>query len=151
MAKDAKNDNMQTEKQSKGNMAKTEKNSAEKTGAEKKTVAEKKADDVKKAVAEKNNDDMKKAAAEKKATAEKKNVTRRKRSRNVAGVLAIMTGAIGLHKFYLGQWKKGIFYVLFFWTGIPGLLGLLEGAHLLGSDAEPERKPVPTKDVTVKA
>lgn len=150
MAKDAKNDNMQTEKQSKGNMAKTGKNSAEKTGAEKKTVAEKKADDVKKAVAEKKNDDMKKTGAEKKTTAAK-NVTRKKRSRNVAGILAIMTGAIGLHKFYLGQWKKGIFYVLFFWTGIPGLLGLLEGAHLLGSDAEPERKAVPTKDVTVRA
>ena len=74
---------------------------------------------------------------------------KRKPSRTVAGVLAIFTGAIGLHKFYQGQWKKGIFYLLFFWTGIPAMLGLLEGAHLLGSDAEPERKP--SNDVTVKA
>ena len=62
----------------------------------------------------------------------------RKPSRAVAGVLAIFTGAIGVHKFYLGEWKKGIFYLLFFWTGIPAMLGLLEGAHLLGSDAEPD-------------
>lgn len=74
---------------------------------------------------------------------------KRKPSRTVAGVLAIFTGAIGVHKFYQGQWKKGIFYLLFFWTGIPGMLGLLEGAHLLGSDAEPERKP--SDHVTVKA
>ncbi|MBR0145177.1 MAG: TM2 domain-containing protein [Eubacterium sp.] len=62
----------------------------------------------------------------------------RKKSRTIAGVLAIFTGAIGLHKFYLGNWKKGIVYLLFFWTGVPAALGLLEGAHLLGSDAEPE-------------
>ncbi|MCR4837985.1 MAG: TM2 domain-containing protein [Eubacterium sp.] len=60
----------------------------------------------------------------------------RKKNRTLAGVLAILTGTLGIHKFYLGQWKKGILYLLFFWTGIPMLLSLLEGAHLLGSEKQ---------------
>ena len=59
----------------------------------------------------------------------------KKKSRTLAGVLAILAGTVGIHKFYLGEWKKGILYVLFFWTGIPMLLSLLEGAKLLGSEA----------------
>ena len=62
--------------------------------------------------------------------------TAKKKNRTLAGVLAILTGTIGIHKFYMGQWKKGILYLLFFWTGVPGLLSVLEGAHLLGSDEE---------------
>ena len=73
----------------------------------------------------------------------------KKRSRTAAGVLAIFLGAIGVHKFYQGQWKQGILCLLFFWTGIPAVVGLLEGAALLGSDdgetetvSEPaEKKP----------
>ena len=67
-----------------------------------------------------------------------KKKTERKRSRTAAGVLALLCGAIGVHKFYLGEWKKGILFFLFFWTGIPGVLGVVEGAHLLGSDGEEE-------------
>jgi TM2 domain-containing membrane protein YozV len=44
-----------------------------------------------------------------------------------AGVLAILLGGIGIHKFYLGQTGRGILYLLFFWTGIPALIGLIEG------------------------
>ena len=60
----------------------------------------------------------------------------KKKNRTLAGVLAILTGTLGIHKFYLGQWKKGLLYLLFFWTGIPMLLSLLEGAHLLGSEKQ---------------
>ena len=63
---------------------------------------------------------------------------KRKRSRTLAGVLALLCGTIGVHKFYLGEWKKGILFLLFFWTGIPGVLSVLEGAHLLGSDGDEE-------------
>lgn len=139
-AKNTKDDKTLIQKQSKDNSKNNGQYSEKKVAAEKNATVEKRVD------TERKTDDIKK-----KAVAEKRTVTMKKRSRNVAGILAIMTGAIGLHKFYLGQWKKGIFYVLFFWTGIPGLLGLLEGAHLLGSDAEPEQKAVPTKDVTVRA
>ena len=62
---------------------------------------------------------------------------KKKKSRTVAGILALFTGAIGLHKFYLGEWKTGLLWVLFFWTGVPWILGLIEGSHLLGADEEP--------------
>ena len=60
----------------------------------------------------------------------------KKKNRTLAGILAILAGSVGIHKFYLGQWKKGLLYLLFFWTGIPMLLSLLEGAHLLGSEKQ---------------
>ena len=34
---------------------------------------------------------------------------KKKKSRTVAGILALFTGAIGLHKFYLGEWKTGVY------------------------------------------
>ena len=66
-----------------------------------------------------------------------KEMTKKRKSRTAAGVLAILTGAVGVHKFYLGQWKQGLLCVLFFWTGIPAMLGVIEGSHLLGADEEP--------------
>ena len=53
------------------------------------------------------------------------------RSKIVAGLLAILGGALGLHKFYLGQPTWGIVYILFVWTGIPLILGLIEGVYFL--------------------
>jgi TM2 domain-containing membrane protein YozV/Tfp pilus assembly protein PilE len=41
-------------------------------------------------------------------------------------LLTFFLGAIGIHKFYLGKYWQGILYVLFFWTGIPGLIALIE-------------------------
>jgi len=55
------------------------------------------------------------------------------KSKVVAGLLAIFTGAFGLHRFYLGQWW-GIFYLLFFWTWIPSLVSLVEGIVFLVSN-----------------
>ena len=54
----------------------------------------------------------------------------------VAGLLAILTGGLGIHKFYLGQSGKGILYLLFCWTYIPGLLGFIEGITILCSNDE---------------
>ena len=45
----------------------------------------------------------------------------------VAGVLALLLGGIGIHKFYLGSWGWGLIYVIFFCTSIPALFGLVEG------------------------
>jgi hypothetical protein len=53
------------------------------------------------------------------------------RDRLIASVLAFLVGAIGIHKFYLGRIGQGIVYVLFCWTGIPFILGLIEGAIYL--------------------
>ncbi|MEO0234510.1 MAG: TM2 domain-containing protein [candidate division WOR-3 bacterium] len=44
-----------------------------------------------------------------------------------AGILAILLGGFGVHKFYLGQIGWGIVYLLFCWTGIPEIIGLIEG------------------------
>ncbi len=45
----------------------------------------------------------------------------------VAGVLlALFLGSFGLHHFYLRRNGVGVLYLLFFWTGIPGFLGLIE-------------------------
>jgi TM2 domain-containing membrane protein YozV len=59
------------------------------------------------------------------------------KSRVVAGILGILLGNFGAHKFYLGQIGMGILYLVFFWTGIPGIIGLIEGIlYLVKSDEE---------------
>ena len=63
------------------------------------------------------------------------------RSKIAAGILGILLGGIGAHKFYLGQIGKGILYVLFAWTGIPAIIGLIQGViYLTQSDEEFSRK-----------
>ncbi|PRC92175.1 TM2 domain [Solimicrobium silvestre] len=47
------------------------------------------------------------------------------KSKVVAAVLALFLGALGIHRFYLGQWW-GVFYLLFCWTGIPSLISFIE-------------------------
>lgn len=54
----------------------------------------------------------------------------------VAGVLAILLGSIGVHKFYLGKVAAGVLYILFCWTGIPSIIALIEGIILLCSTDE---------------
>jgi TM2 domain-containing membrane protein YozV len=53
------------------------------------------------------------------------------KDKTTAGVLALLLGGIGAHKFYLGQTGAGIVYLLFCWTLIPGIVGLIEGISLL--------------------
>lgn len=42
-------------------------------------------------------------------------------------VLAILLGDFGVHKFYAGKIGLGILYLCFCWTGIPAIVGLVEG------------------------
>ena len=58
------------------------------------------------------------------------------KNKTVAGVLAIIFGGIGIHKFYLGKIGTGILYILFCWTGIPELVGVIEGIMYLCSNDE---------------
>ena len=54
----------------------------------------------------------------------------------VAALLAILLGGLGIHKFYLGQTGKGVLYLLFCWTYIPGILAFIEGIMILCSKDE---------------
>jgi TM2 domain-containing membrane protein YozV/RNA polymerase subunit RPABC4/transcription elongation factor Spt4 len=59
----------------------------------------------------------------------------------VAGVLAILLGGLGAHKFYQGNTRNGVLYLCLFWTAIPALVGLIEGILILvAGEAEYERK-----------
>lgn len=53
-----------------------------------------------------------------------------------AGLLGILLGGIGAHKFYLGNIGMGILYLCFCWTFIPAIVGLIEGIiYLTMTDA----------------
>lgn len=55
--------------------------------------------------------------------------------RVAAGVLALLVGGIGIHKFYMRKPLAGVLYILFCWTGIPSLVSFVEGIiYLLESD-----------------
>ncbi len=58
------------------------------------------------------------------------------KSKTAAGILAILLGGIGVHKFYLGKVGMGVLYLLFCWTGIPAVVGLIEGIMYLCSNDE---------------
>lgn len=58
------------------------------------------------------------------------------KNKMAAGLLAIFLGGFGVHKFYLGKIGMGILYVLFFWTGIPAIIGFIEGIIYLCSNDE---------------
>lgn len=49
----------------------------------------------------------------------------------VAGVLALLLGGIGVHKFYLGRMKQGLLFLLLSWTFIPGIIAFIEGILIL--------------------
>ena len=56
------------------------------------------------------------------------------KSKVVAGILGILLGSFGIHKFYLGSIGKGILFLLFCWTGIPGIIGFIQGIIYLIED-----------------
>jgi TM2 domain-containing membrane protein YozV len=66
------------------------------------------------------------------------------KNRSTAAFLAMLLGWLGAHKFYLGRPVAGVLYLLFCWSGIPGLVGLVEGIfYLVQSDSEFNRKYAP--------
>lgn len=65
----------------------------------------------------------------------------RSRSRLLAGILAIIFGWIGVQFFYLNKIGLGIVCVIFCYTGIPALIGVIHGVLILKmSDADFEEK-----------
>lgn len=53
------------------------------------------------------------------------------RSKLAASLLALFFGGLGIHKFYLGNTKSGILYLLFSWTLIPMFLGWIDAFRYL--------------------
>lgn len=51
------------------------------------------------------------------------------RDKNTAAALALILGGLGVHKFYLGKPIWGAVYILFVWTFIPAIFGLIEGLN----------------------
>lgn len=58
------------------------------------------------------------------------------KDKNVAAILALFLGGIGIHKFYLGRSGWGILYLLFAWTMIPAFAALIEFIVLATMDTD---------------
>ncbi len=59
------------------------------------------------------------------------------KDRATAIAFALILGGLGIHKFYLGKIAQGVIYLVFSWTGIPSLIGWIEGImYLRTSDAD---------------
>jgi TM2 domain-containing membrane protein YozV len=65
------------------------------------------------------------------------------KDRVTAGILALLLGGFGVHKFYLNKSSQGVLYLLFFWTLIPSILALIDGIkYLTSTDEDFQRKYV---------
>ncbi|MBL4864930.1 MAG: NINE protein [Pseudomonadales bacterium] len=60
--------------------------------------------------------------------------TSRYKSKTVAALFALFLGGFGGHRFYLGQWW-GVFYLLFFWLWLPGIIAIVEFVYFLMCDS----------------
>ncbi len=64
-----------------------------------------------------------------------------RKEKTAAGLLAFLFGGAGVHKFYLGEKGKGVLFLLFCWTGVPSILGVIDCIILLTmSDSDFDRK-----------
>lgn len=60
-----------------------------------------------------------------------------RKNKITAGILAILLGSLGIHKFYLDSPGLGVLYLCFSWSGIPGIIGIIEGVlYLVKTDEE---------------
>lgn len=69
------------------------------------------------------------------------NVPSTAKNKVAAGVLALLLGGFGIHKFYTGAWGWGIVYIVLCLTWIPAFFAIIEGIrYLTMGDAEFEQK-----------
>ncbi|MBP3856531.1 MAG: FTR1 family protein [Ruminiclostridium sp.] len=73
-------------------------------------------------------------------------MTKRERgNRKEAGILAVVFGGLGIHKFYIGKYGQGIIYAVFCWSFIPLFLGIADGIHYLTETDEQFAEELLTK------
>lgn len=60
----------------------------------------------------------------------------RKVNKSVYVLLALFLGGVGAHKFYSGKTGLGLLYLLFGWTFIPMLIGVIEALIALGKQSD---------------
>lgn len=58
------------------------------------------------------------------------------KEKNIAGLLALFLGIFGIHRFYLGQKGLGFMYLIFMWTGIPAIIGLIDAYIFFSMDQD---------------
>ena len=49
------------------------------------------------------------------------------KNRITASIFALLLSTFGVHHFYLGKIGSGVLDILFCWTGIPQLIGFVQG------------------------
>ncbi len=58
------------------------------------------------------------------------------KDKTLAGLLALILGSLGIHRFYLGQTKLGILYIILLFTGVSAILGLIDAVMFLTMNQE---------------
>lgn len=58
------------------------------------------------------------------------------KSRSVSIGLALVLGGFGAHKIYLDKPGKGLLYMMFCWTGIPTLVGIVDAVKYIRMEDE---------------
>lgn len=58
------------------------------------------------------------------------------KDKNLAGILALFFGGLGVHKFYLGKPIQGLIYLLFSWTAVPAFIAIFEALYYFFSSEE---------------
>ena len=57
-----------------------------------------------------------------------------RRSRVAMALLAFFFGTFGVQQFYIGRIARGIFSILFCWTGVPTVAGIIEAMIIFFED-----------------
>ena len=71
-------------------------------------------------------------------------------NRKEAGVIALIFGGLGIHKFYIGKYGQGILYAVFCWSFVPFFLGIADGVHYLTETDEQFAEELAPKPKKVK-
>ncbi len=58
------------------------------------------------------------------------------KNKTIAVLLALSFGIFGLHHFYLGNKRRGLYHLVFFWTAVPYFLGMIDAVKIMRADKQ---------------